>query len=177
MKKKSMINIELNLCVNETSWKQSLPNNQQISSEVVSLAVNFISQHNSSYIYKLNKPLAFNLCLSNDDEVQSLNYEFRGKNKPTNVLSFANIDASDFEYLAENAPIIEMGDIIIALETMQKEATEKQISLHNHFCHLLTHGVLHLLGYDHIDDKEADIMENLETKILKLLNIDNPYDE
>ena len=67
--------------------------------------------------------------------------------------------------------------MIIALETMQKEAEIKKISLHDHFCHLLTHSVLHLLGYDHITDDEAEHMENFEIQILQLLNINNPYEE
>ena len=70
---------------------------------------------------------------------------------------------------------VELGDIIIALETMQREAAEKQISLHDHFCHLFTHGILHLLGFDHIEDEEAEHMENFEINILKRLNIKNPY--
>ena len=172
-----MIKTELNLCLNETEWETALPEYEEISTKVVSLTVNHVSQNNTSYISKLNKELSFNLCLSNDEEIHTLNKEFRNKDKPTNVLSFANIDDDEFETYAQNSPLVEMGDIIIALETMQNEAQEKQISLHNHFCHLLTHGVLHLLGYDHIEDNEAECMENLEIEILQLLNINNPYEE
>ena len=72
---------------------------------------------------------------------------------------------------------IELGDIIIALETMQLEAKEKGISLKDHYCHLLTHGILHLLGFDHQNDEEAEYMENFEINILQQLNISNPYTE
>ena len=90
-------------------------------------------------------------------------------------LSFRE-DDPDFSQISQQ-PTIEMGDIIIALQTLQNEADIKHISLHDHFCHLLTHGVLHLLGYDHIIDEEAEHMEDLEIKILDLFNIDNPYKE
>ena len=172
-----MINTELNLCINENEWIPALPNYEEISSKIVELAVNYAETRNPSELSKLQKTLSFNLCLSNNEEVRALNKEFRGKDKPTNVLSFANIDDCDFERYAQQYPIVEMGDIIIALQTMQQEALEKKINLHNHFCHLLTHGILHLLGYDHIDDKEADYMENLEIEILRQINIDNPYKE
>ena len=86
--------------------------------------------------------------------------------KPTNVLSFANIDASDFSLQFKGNSPIEMGDIIIALQTLQREAQEKHISLHDHFCHLLIHGVLHLLGYDHIEDSDRNEMEDMQREIL-----------
>ena len=172
-----MINTELYISLNNTKWESALPNYKQTAEDVVSLAVNFIAQNEPSSFLKLNKPLCFNLCLSDDAEIHALNKEFRGKDKPTNVLSFANIDSSDFEQQLKFEDTIEMGDIIIALETMQKEATEKNISLHDHFCHLLAHGVLHLLGYDHIEDDEAEHMENFEIDILKQMNIKNPYEE
>lgn len=172
-----MINTELYISLNNTKWENALPNYKQTAEDVISLAVNFIAQNEPSSFLKLNKPLSFNLCLSDDTEIHALNKEFRGKDKPTNVLSFANIDSSDFEQQIKFDDTIEMGDIIIALETMQKEAAEKNISLHDHFCHLLTHGVLHLLGYDHIEDEEAEHMENFEINILKQMNIKNPYEE
>ena len=172
-----MISTELNLCINDDEWITALPDYEKLSSKIVKLAVNHAETHNPSMLSELQKTLSFNLCLSNNDEVRALNKEFRDKDKPTNVLSFANIDDCDFKDIIQQTSVVEMGDIIIALQTMQQESSEKKISLHNHFCHLLTHGVLHLLGYDHIDDEEADLMERLEIEILQKLNIDNPYKE
>lgn len=172
-----MINTELNISINETLWEKALPDFQELSPRIVSLATNFINEHEPLDFFALGKTLSFNLCLSNDHEIQTLNKDFRGYNKPTNVLSFANIDWSDFNQQLALDDDIEMGDIIIALETLQREAEEKKISLQNHFCHLLTHGVLHLLGYDHQEDDEAEHMETFEIKILNLLNIPNPYQE
>jgi probable rRNA maturation factor len=98
-----------------------------------------------------------------DIEVAKLNHDFRGKNKPTNVLSFPG----DGEY---------QGDIILARETVFQEATaQKKPPLH-HALHLVAHGVLHLLGYDHMNSKDATKMESREIAILKKFEIDNPYE-
>ena len=109
--------------------------------------------------------------------MQKLNREYRGLDKPTNVLSFATIDDPDFYNDLALYEEVELGDIVIALETLEQEAELKQISLHHHFCHLLIHGLLHLLGFDHIEDEEAEYMENAEIKILEQMNIPNPYKE
>ena len=92
-------------------------------------------------------------------------------------MSFANIDDDSFDELCQSEQEIELGDIIIALETMEREAKEQEISLHDHYCHLLAHGFLHLLGYDHIEEDEARHMESFEIAILQRLNINNPYEE
>lgn len=176
MKTKNMVNTKTYIIINEILWETVLPNYQNLTSQITDLTVNFIND-NDTLDFTKNKQLIFNLCLSNDDEVHSLNKEFRGLDKPTNVLSFANIDSDDFEELISIHNEIEMGDIIISLQTLQKEANEKNISLHNHFCHLLIHGILHLLGYDHIEDHDAEIMEGYEIQILEKLNIANPYQE
>ena len=101
--------------------------------------------------------------------------EFRGMDKPTNVLSFANIDDDDFWDSLDDDVEHELGDIILSFDTMLREANEKNITLYAHYCHLLVHGFLHLLGFDHIEDEEAEEMENLEVEILSLFSVDNPY--
>lgn len=127
----------------------------------------------------LDLPIDFNLnvCLSNDQNIQKLNAQFRHMDKPTNVLSFAQIDDPEFEDLLRCSSLIELGDIMVAFETMQQEAKSLEISLHDHFCHLLAHGILHILGYDHMTEQEASVMESAEIKILEKLNIANPYKE
>ena len=173
-----MIKTSLYLGINEPKWEKALSDDiSKIAEKTVNIAVNFIQQQEPLNFISEDKELCFNLCLSNNQEVHALNKEFRGMDKPTNVLSFANIDDPDFEKQAQKQDSLEMGDMIIALETMQQEAAIKKISLHDHFCHLLTHSVLHLFGYDHLTDNEADHMEHLEIQILKLLNINNPYEE
>ncbi len=125
----------------------------------------------------LEKDFIVNLCLSDDNAVHKLNLEFRGMDKPTNVLSFASVDGDDFDDMLEFDDIVEIGDVIIAYETMSEQAKEQEISLEEHFCHLWTHGMLHLLGYDHIDENDRREMEQLEVRILNKLGIKNPYQE
>ena len=128
-------------------------------------------------IESLEKTYEVNVCLSNDAEVQRLNKEFRGKDKPTNVLSFACIDDDEFWDMLDKSADMELGDIILAFETLQREADEKHITVYAHYCHLLVHGFLHILGFDHQTDEEADEMESLETEILEQFSIDNPYQD
>lgn len=115
-------------------------------------------------------PIEVSLALANDEVVQNLNRDFRGQDKPTNVLSFEGDDGFDLP----GEPRI-LGDVVLALETCQREAHEQQKSFQDHLTHLVVHGVLHLLGYDHIDDEDAQEMETLETDILARLNIADPY--
>ena len=103
------------------------------------------------------------IVLTNDDEIHDVNREYRGVDKPTNVLSF------------ELGDDILLGDIYISLDTVVREAKEASISVEDHVAHMVVHGVLHLLGYDHITDDEAQVMEFKEVGILKKLGIKNPY--
>ena len=105
------------------------------------------------------------IVLTSDAEVQSLNKSFRHQDKPTNVLSFPSSESD------------ELGDIVLAYETVMKEADDLGISPLHHTLHLIVHGFLHLLGYDHEDPVDAEKMETLEIQILKTLNIQNPYED
>ena len=125
----------------------------------------------------LPKTFGVNLCLSNDAAVHKLNLEFRHMDKPTNVLSFANLDDTDFDDVLTREDFVELGDVIVAFETMEREAEEQGVSLHNHFCHLWAHGLLHILGYDHITPEDAAEMETREVDVLAEMGIDNPYRE
>ena len=107
------------------------------------------------------------LVLADDDFVQDLNKRYRGKDKPTNVLSF---EQDEDEYL------MSLGDVIFAYQTIAREADEQGKDFQDHLSHLAVHGTLHLLGYDHETDKEAEEMEALEIKILQALDINNPYE-
>jgi probable rRNA maturation factor len=103
------------------------------------------------------------VVLSDDAFVRQLNHKYRGKDKPTNVLSFPSGDASS------------LGDVILAFETVAQEAVAQQKTFRDHATHLIVHGVLHLLGHDHEDEREAQAMEQYEIKILKKLGVKNPY--
>jgi len=108
------------------------------------------------------------------EESQSLNLEFRGKDKPTNVLSFPFEMPEELIGLDDNMANL-LGDLIICAPVVETEAQEQNKPLKSHWAHMVVHGCLHLLGYDHIKDDEADIMENLERDILKRLDIPDPY--
>ena len=114
--------------------------------------------------------------LTDDAEVQTLNRDFRGKDRPTNVLSFPQVQDDLLEGLAnsDDGEIL-LGDIVLARETCAREAEEKGVSLADHATHLIVHGTLHLVGYDHMDDPSAAAMEALEVKALASLGIANPY--
>ena len=170
-------NTELNISIEEKGWKTALPDFQELSNQIMQKTIDFVQNHDEIDFLSLNKTISINLSLSNDENIHKLNLEFRNMDKPTNVLSFANIDDPFFEEQIQTDDIIELGDIMIALETMQREAKEKDISLHDHYCHLFIHGILHLLGFDHIEDDEAEYMEDFEVRILAELNIANPYQE
>jgi probable rRNA maturation factor len=116
------------------------------------------------------------LRLTNDAEVHALNRDYRGKDKPTNVLSFPQYAPDDIADLPDSdAPEILLGDIVLAYETCAVEAADKGVSLADHAAHLIIHGALHLLGYDHQNDIAAEEMEALETKALASLGISDPY--
>lgn len=102
------------------------------------------------------------------EESQELNSTYRGKDKPTNVLSFP------FE-VPEGVPITLLGDLIICADVVSREADEQKKALLDHWAHMVVHGCLHLIGFDHINDDEAEEMENLERKILASLDIADPY--
>ena len=116
--------------------------------------------------------------LTDDAEVHTLNRDFRDKDKPTNVLSFPQVQEDLLESLAnsDDGEIL-LGDIVLARETCAREAEEKGISIADHATHLIVHGTLHLVGYDHMDDHAAAAMEALEVKALTSLGIANPYAE
>ena len=118
-------------------------------------------------------PAEMSVVLADDALVQRLNRDYRGKDKPTNVLSFALTEAEEPEG-GEGAPMM-LGDVILAWETVAREAAEQGKIPSDHMTHLVIHGVLHLLGYDHEEDDEAEEMERLETQLLAGLGIADPY--
>ncbi|WP_086736057.1 rRNA maturation RNase YbeY [Erythrobacter colymbi] len=123
-----------------------------------------------------NPRLAVSLLFTSDDEVHTLNREWRQRDKPTNVLSFPMLEREELEDLAPDGPPELLGDIALAYATCAREAAEKGITLEAHAAHLIVHGLLHLAGHDHVDsDEQAEAMEGLETRILAKLGIADPY--
>ncbi|MEL6876303.1 MAG: rRNA maturation RNase YbeY, partial [Pseudomonadota bacterium] len=125
---------------------------------------------------ELSADLEIAVRFTSDEEVRKLNAAYRDKDKPTNVLSFPLVSRDMLSGLAntDDGEIL-LGDIILAKETCLREAHEKQVSVSDHATHLVVHGTLHLLGYDHQNEADALTMEALETRALESLGIANPY--
>ena len=120
--------------------------------------------------------LSASVLFTTDDEVHALNKEWRGKDKPTNVLSFPMLEREALLELGEGGPPEMLGDIALAYGTCAREAEEKGVSLKDHTAHLLIHGLLHLAGHDHVDSAaQAEAMEQLEIAALAKMGIADPY--
>jgi probable rRNA maturation factor len=116
------------------------------------------------------------VLLTDDDTVRELNAAYREKDKPTNVLSFPMTDPNDLRDTKVDGPELLLGDIVLARGVCEAEAMQKGVSVDDHATHLIVHGTLHLLGYDHDDDDEASEMEAREIRALARLGIPNPYE-
>lgn len=114
------------------------------------------------------KRAAVTIVLADDAEVRTLNHQYRNKNKPTNVLSFPDGEMEE--------GVRQLGDIILAFETVVAETKTQKKPLKHHLTHLVIHGVLHLLGHDHEVEAEAERMEAIEIAVLKRMGIANPYE-
>jgi probable rRNA maturation factor len=131
--------------------------------------------------HELDNPrLEVSILFTSDEEVHALNREWRGKDKPTNVLSFPMIEREELLDLPTagppEMPPVPLGDIALAHETCAREAAEKGVTLEDHAAHLVLHGLLHLAGHDHeISDADAQRMDALEVKALALMGIADPY--
>ncbi|AWY01358.1 rRNA maturation RNase YbeY [Marinomonas primoryensis] len=116
----------------------------------------------------LGEEFEVTIRIVDEEESHALNHEYRGQDKPTNVLSFQ----------FEAPPGLELpllGDLVICTQIVEKEAKEQDKELLHHWAHMTIHGILHLRGYDHINDDEADEMELIETQLLASLSISDPY--
>lgn len=123
-----------------------------------------------------NPRLEASLLLTGDEEIHALNRDWRGRDKPTNVLSFPMLARADLAVLSAAGPPVLLGDVALACETCTREAAERCIPLAQHATHLMVHGLLHLAGYDHeTSDDDASLMEALETKALAICGITDPY--
>jgi probable rRNA maturation factor len=114
------------------------------------------------------------VAFDSDGTVRGLNHRYRGMDKPTNVLSFP---APPVAFEGSDDQIFHIGDIVLAAETVRREADELRVPPQHHLLHLLVHGLLHLMGYDHETEADATAMESLETTILATLGVADPYKE
>ena len=119
------------------------------------------------------------IALSHNSHSQEMNHSYRGKNKPTNILSFPGVAPEEIENALQAAsaggPPVILGDMLVAFDVLEAEAKEQGKSILQHLQHLIVHGTLHLLGYDHIEEEDAEDMEALERQILAAFGIADPY--
>ena len=168
MSNASLPTLLIDISVEKGGWETDLSDYQGIVQRAIKASVATAAEYEDEAEWEIS------VLLTDDDAVQVLNRDWRGKNKPTNVLSFPANDEDLPPEILGGAPVM-LGDIAMAFETVVKEADELNKPLSDHFCHLVVHGMLHLLGYDHISDEEADEMEPLEIEILEGLGISSPY--
>jgi probable rRNA maturation factor len=136
-----------------------------------------IAESAAPWLATSGRPVELSVRLASNDEVQALNGQWRGKHKPTNVLSFPLLDEQELLEANVAGPELLLGDIILAHGICLNEAVQKGVSVEQHATHLIVHGTLHLLGYDHLDEDEAVDMEAREIRALHRLGIANPYEE
>jgi len=151
--------VEVDVIVRSARWRKR-PTAKTIVKRAVLAAVEAISTPSTELA----------IVLTDDSAIQTLNRDWRGKNAPTNVLSFPAAAPGK----SRSAPPY-IGDIIIAYQTVAREAVAEGKPFNHHLAHLAVHGFLHLLGYDHENDRDAEKMERLERKILKRLAVPDPY--
>jgi probable rRNA maturation factor len=144
-------NLEIDIAVRSPKWPSLEPIIRDVAFKTLEVA-------------KYKKPVELSVVLADDIFVQNLNYHYRGKDKPTNVLAFPAED-----------PVL-LGDVVLAYETVKKESMQSGRNFEHHVMHLIIHGILHLLGHDHEDDSDADTMESIEIRILRSFGVKNPYD-
>jgi probable rRNA maturation factor len=153
--------LHLDIAVEGGDWAR-LPDAEDLARNAVAAALAVASDAPRG-------PVEVSLVLADDAAVQVLNRDWRGQDKPTNVLSFSAPEPPG------GADLRHLGDIVLACETLVREAEAEGKSLRDHAAHLVVHGTLHLLGYDHEAEGQAEIMEALEVKALARLGIPDPY--
>jgi probable rRNA maturation factor len=161
------MNLTVDVNIAAPGWEGILPNAEDLCVRAVAAAISSLGMAESE------TPIEVSVLLADDDFVRKLNRDYRGRDEPTNVLSFPADRAPDQPGPATE-PIL-LGDIVLALPTVLAEAQSSGVAVGDHTAHLVVHGVLHLFGYDHMDDAEAEAMEDLETRILAGLGIGDPY--
>ncbi|MFK0275730.1 rRNA maturation RNase YbeY [Ensifer sp. NPDC090286] len=162
-----MTALDIQISVEEGNW----PDEEALlafSSPVLEAAAAFLASEEKQPLPKMAPELS--LVFTDDASMRAINAEWRNQDKPTNVLSFPA-----FPVTPGKMPGPMLGDIIVARETLEREAVELDKSFDQHLTHLLVHGFLHLFGYDHMEDDEAERMESLETRILARLGLSDPY--
>lgn len=164
--------LEIDVVTPSSAWAEALPDAEVLGRTAALAAFAAAGAAGRG----VTGPSEASLVLADDALVRDLNRDYRGQDRPTNVLTFANLDGDPLPVHGDDAPVL-LGDVVIAFETTAAEAAAEGKRLGDHFSHLVVHGMLHLLGFDHETDAQAAEMEGLETRILSKLDIADPYED
>ena len=169
--------IRIGIEIADKSWEKALPDVAKLARKATRAALKAALSAPSLPRKRLREAgkIELGLILANDRGVHHLNRYYRGKDKPTNVLSFAALDGGLPPKGVPPSYPWALGDVVLALGTIRREAKEQGKTLSQHTCHLVVHGVLHLLGFDHEKARQASLMEKLEREILAGLGLPDPY--
>jgi probable rRNA maturation factor len=159
--------MDIAILIEDETWQNDLPDPEATCRRAAEAAL-----ESGGSAVPANAELC--LVLSGDDRVRELNARFRGKDTATNVLSFPAYDSDAPVTGAADMPVL-LGDVVLAHGVVSREAREQGKAMADHLSHLVVHGVLHLLGHDHMTEQDADRMEALETGILAGLGVSDPY--
>jgi len=152
----------IDIAIEDEIWHAAIQDIEKMTQDIISETI----KHD-----KINaQAIEVSVLLTNDAQIQELNKTYRQKDKPTNVLSFPQTDKNEVD-----SPFLMLGDIVIAFDTIHREAEEQDKKLSDHYTHMLVHGCLHLLHYDHLNEEEAQQMETAEIKTLNKFGVKNPY--
>jgi probable rRNA maturation factor len=166
--------LNLEVTIRDPGWRQAVPDAEKLVAQAARAALSVAGCEPVG----TSRAVEASLTLADDALLRELNHRYRDQDKPTNVLSFPAADDVAWPRHAErekDAPPMVLGDVVIARQTALREAREQGKTVRDHLCHLVVHGVLHLLGYDHEQDLDAEEMERLEADILATLGVGDPY--
>ena len=158
-----MSDFEIDILIEDLRWNEAVDGIDALVARAIHACVAYLSAHS----YAIRAFSEISLALVSDEKIQNLNAQFRDKDVPTNVLSFPIADAGGFNPL--------LGDIVLAYDTITREASDREMALSDHLTHLIVHGFLHLCGFDHKKPEDAKDMETIEIKTLEGLGMANPY--
>lgn len=162
-----MPELDIQVSVEDAGWPDE-PVLEAAAAHILGTAANVLAEYEGQPFPE--RPVEVSLLFTGDEDIREINAEWRSQDKPTNVLSFPAQPISPGDM-----PGPMLGDIVIARETLEREAAALEKTFDDHLTHLMVHGFLHLFGYDHMIAKEAEEMEGLETRILASLGLSDPY--
>ncbi|MDD9901076.1 MAG: rRNA maturation RNase YbeY [Alphaproteobacteria bacterium] len=168
-----MTSLSVSIDSTTVKWKNAFP---RMKAKITEAAAYAFTAAKKPAVLK-DRDIEIHILLTTNARIKPLNRDWMGKDKPTNVLSFPQFQIKGLKKsdLAHFPDTVELGDVVLAHETIKREAREQGKKLEDHVIHLIVHGVLHLLGYDHMTEKDAKSMEKLECDILDVLGYPDPY--